>query len=136
MNASQVLNAMNERWSELLDKYYDHVADEYIKHISKEYDMDYEELLSKAKELKSEIMKNAKEIMECPKASEIKKKQPSKTAIKAAEKAAKKENEFKNAYSDLTRSQIIEKCKECSLPVKRKNQDMIDALLKYDESSS
>lgn len=134
MDASQVIASMNQRWTELLNDYYDHVAEEYMKHISNEYDIDLNELLEKASKLKHDIMKKATEVINDNRQTELKKKQPSKAAIKAAEKAAKKETEEKNTYSDYTRSQLIDKCREYKLPVKRKNQDMIDALLEYDKN--
>ena len=54
-------------------------------------------------------------------------------ALKAAAKAEIESKKDKTKYSDCTRNELIEKSKEYKLPVKRKNQDMVDALLKYDE---
>ena len=128
MDASQVLAQMNEKWNELISNYYDHICENYLKHIAQEYDMEYEELLLKSKELKDEILQTSTNNINKSKC-DIKKKMPSKASIKAAEKAAAKEAMEKTKYSDYCRSDLIAKCKEYSIPVKRKNQDMIDLLL-------
>ena len=132
MDATQIVNNMNDRWKELLSNYYDHVATTFLKQISEEYELNYEDLLQKSAEVKEEILNSATQNVQSTEEKNVKKKKPSVSALKNARKAEIDANREKNIYSDFNRTQLIEKCKERKLPVKRKNQDMVDNLLEYD----
>lgn len=132
MDASQIITNMNERWNEMLSQYYDHVAESFLKHMAEEYELNYEELLEKSKDLKEEIVNMATDKLNNNRDSGVKKKKPSMAAMKAAKKAQEDSLREKNKFSDSSRDELISKCKEYKLPVRRKNQDMIDALLAYE----
>ena len=134
MDGAQVLAALNNTWSSMLDKYYDHIVDEYIVHLSKEIGQPVDELKKKAQELKSTILAGATNISET--SSNIKKSKPSISSMKAQAKAAIQASQPKTAYSNKTRKELIELCKSHNLPVKRKNQDMIDSLVEYDKKNA
>ena len=133
MDASQIINNMNDRWNELLSNYYDHVATNFLKQVSDEYDLKYEDLLTKSVEVKNEILNSAIQNTQLSDSSKIKKKKPSMSAMKNAKKAEIDAKRERNTYTDFTRTQLIEKCRERKLPVKRKNQDMVDSLLDFDK---
>jgi hypothetical protein len=126
---------MNNRWNELLSNYYDHVAATFLKQISQEYELNYEELLEKSIHVKSEILNSATQNVTLE-PNNVKKKKPSMSALKNARKAEIDSKREKNIYSNFTRTELINKCKERKLPVKRKNQDMVDKLLEYDNENS
>ena len=132
MDATQIVTNMNDRWNELLSNYYDHVASTFLKQISEEYELNYDELLQKSTEVKEEIINSATQKVQTTDVNNVKKKKPSMSALKSARKADIDSKREKNIYSDFTRTQLIEKCRERKLPVKRKNQDMVDKLLEYD----
>ena len=134
MDASQIVSNMNTRWNELLSNYYDHVATTFLKQVSEEYELNYEELLKKSADIKEEILHSATQKVNTVDAVGIKKKKPSMSALKNARKAEVDAQREKNIYSDFSRTQLIEKSRERKLPVKRKNQDMIDNLLDYDRT--
>jgi len=123
---------MNDRWNELLSNYYDHVASTFLKQISEEYELNYDDLLKKSTEVKEEIINSATQKVQTADVNNVKKKKPSMSALKNARKADIDAKREKNIYSDFTRTELIEKCREQKLPVKRKNQDMVDNLLEYD----
>lgn len=132
MDATQIVTNMNDRWNELLSNYYDHVATTFLKQISEEYELNYDDLLQKSTEVKEEIINSATQKVQTADVNNVKKKKPSMSALKNARKADIDAKREKNIYSDFTRTQLIEKCRERKLPVKRKNQDMVDKLLEYD----
>ena len=134
MDASQIVNNMNTRWNELLSNYYDHVATTFLKQVSEEYELNYEVLLAKSVEVKDEILNSAAQKVQSSESSKVKKKKPSMSALKNAKKAEIDAKREKNTYSDFSRTQLIEKCRERKLPVKRKNQDMVDCLLDFDKA--
>lgn len=135
MDATQIVTNMNDRWNELLSNYYDHVATTFLKQISEEYELNYDDLLQKSTEVKEEIINSATQKVQTADVNNVKKKKPSMSALKNARKADIDAKREKNIYSDFTRTQLIEKCRERKLPVKRKNQDMVDKLLEYDAES-
>ena len=132
MDATQIVTNMNDRWNELLSNYYDHVATTFLKQISEEYELNYDDLLQKSTEVKEEIINSATQKVQTADVNNVKKKKPSMSALKNARKADIDAKREMNIYSDFTRTQLIEKCRERKLPVKRKNQDMVDKLLEYD----
>ena len=132
MDATQIVTNMNDRWNELLSNYYDHVASTFLKQISEEYELNYDDLLKKSTEVKEEIINSATQKVQTADVNNVKKKKPSMSALKNARKADIDAKREKNIYSDFTRTELIEKCREQKLPVKRKNQDMVDNLLEYD----
>lgn len=136
MDASQIIANMNVRWSEMLNQYYDHVAESFLKHMAEEYELDYQELLKKSIEVKEEIINMATDKLNNNRDTGIKKKKPSMAAMKAAKKVHEDSLREKNKFSDSSRDELISKCKEYKLPVRRKNQDMIDALLTYETDKS
>lgn len=114
MDASQVVKAMNDMWGDMMDKYYDHVSKTYVEFLAKEYSMDAGELLEKIAPLKAKILAKAKAV-----ATGGQQTAPRNAPVPAA---------TGGKYSSMPRKQLVELCKANSLPVKRKNQDMIDAL--------
>ena len=132
MDASQIISNMNERWTEMLGLYYDHVSESFLKHMAEEFDLNLDELIEKSKEVKEEIVNMATTSMSNLQDAGIKKKKPSMAAMKAAKKAHDDSLREKNKYSDSTRDELISQCKEYKLPVRRKNQDMIEALLAHE----
>jgi len=132
MDATQIITNMNDRWAEMLSGYYDHVSTTFLKHIAEEYDLDYDELVQKSISAKDEIVEMATNNASVNNTS-VKKKKPSMSALKNARKAEIDAQREKNAYSDHNRSMLIEACRERRLPIKRKNQDMVDNLLEFDK---
>lgn len=118
-NAEEVLTQLTNTWSSMLDKFYDSVSDEYIKWMAKEYEMDLKTLREKAAPLKAKLLSKATEAVSVVKTT---KKQTGKTKVVDSSK-----------YGTMSRKELVELCKTHSLPVKRKNQDMIDQLKKIDE---
>ena len=118
-NAQEVLAQLTNTWSNMLDKFYDSVADEYLQWMAKEYKMNIKELREKAAPLKQKLLAKATEAV---------------SAVKTTKKKTVVNKEFDNSkYGSMSRKELIELSKERSLAVKRKNQDMIDQLKKYDE---
>jgi hypothetical protein len=120
-NAQEVLSQLTNTWSSMLDKFYDSVADEYLLWMSKEYKIDLKTLKEKAAPLKTKLLSKATESVSSVKTT---KKAVTKTKVLDASK-----------YGNMSRKELVEHCKERSLPVKRKNQDMIDLLKTYDEKN-
>ena len=120
MDATQVMKAMNEQWACMMDSYYDHVCGSYLEFLSKEYNLDLEELKAKVEPLKEKILATA--ASESAGVGNIIKTKAQKTAGPGAQAGSG------SKYSGMPRKQLVELCKANSLPVKRKNQDMVDAL--------
>jgi hypothetical protein len=118
-NAQEVLSQLTNTWSSMLDKFYDSVADEYLLWMSKEYKIDLKTLKEKAAPLKTKLLSKATESVSSVKTT---KKPVAKTKVLDTSK-----------YGNMSRKELIEHCKNRSLPVKRKNQDMIDLLKTYDD---
>lgn len=114
MDASQVVKAMNDVWGDMMDKYYDHVSRTYVEFLAREYGMDAGELLEKIAPLKAKILARAK-------AAAAGGQPPAARGATVPAAAGGK-------YSGMPRKQLVELCRANGLPVKRKNQDMIDAL--------
>ena len=131
MDASQVMASMNNTWTDLIDKYYDHIADEYIQWMAKEYNLSIDELKKKAEPVKERILAGAQDAITASASCGIKKKPPSMSSIKAAASKANTEasENGSSIYAKMSRKELIDKSKEHSLPVKRKNLDMINALV-------
>ena len=121
-NAQEVLTQLNNTWTSMLDKFYDSVADEYLQWMAKEYKMDLKTLREKAAPLKEKLLSKAAESVAAVKTT---KKPEIKTKVTDESK-----------YGSMPRKTLVELCKTRSLPVKRKNQDMIEQLKKYDEDNS
>lgn len=121
MNATQVLNAMHDHWTTLMAQYYDSISSSYIEHLAKEYNLDVDELKEKIAPLKDTILKTAS-------ASALAVPQPlvSKSTTKKQTKPAVVNSG--SVYAAMSRKELIDLCKSNNMPVKRKNQDMIDAL--------
>ena len=118
-NAQEVLAQLTNTWSSMLDKFYDSVADEYLQWMAKEYKMDIKSLREKAGPLKAKLLAKATESV---------------TAVKTTKKPVTKAKiADESKYGSMPRKELVELCKSRNLPVKRKNQDMIDQLKKYDE---
>ena len=121
-NAQEVLAQLTNTWSSMLDKFYDSVSDEYIKWMAKEYEMDLKTLREKAAPLKAKLLSKATEAV---------------SAVKTTRKQAGKAKIVDSSkYGTMSRKEIVELCKTHGLPVKRKNQDMIDQLKKIDENEA
>ena len=120
-NAQEVLAQLTTTWSSMLDKFYDSVSDEYIKWMAKEYNMEIKALREKAAPLKAKLLSKAAEAVNAVKTT---KKQNVKVKVVDTSK-----------YGTLSRKELMELCKNRSLPIKRKNQDMIDQLKTYDENN-
>lgn len=118
-NAQEVLAQLTNTWSSMLDKFYDSVADEYLQWMAKEYKMDIKSLREKAGPLKAKLLAKATESV---------------NAVKTTKKPVTKAKiADESKYGTMPRKELVELCKSRNLPVKRKNQDMIDQLKKYDE---
>lgn len=126
MDATAVTKAMNDHWVKLLDEYYDYIADAYIKHLSAEHDIPVEELEEKTKGLKEKVMKDAFIAIES--GNDIKR-----DARKTKQKMTTTST-TKSVYDAFTHPELAKLCKDNKLPVKRKKQDMIDALVQNDNS--
>ena len=122
-NAQEVLSQLTNTWSSMLDKFYDSVADEYLAWMAKEYNIDLKTLKEKALPLKEKLLSKATDAVSAVK-----------TTKKAVVVSAKDTDDSK--YGKMSRKELIELCKSKSLPVKRKNQDMIDLLKKQEETNS
>ena len=119
MDATEVLQQLNATWSSMLDKFYDSVEDEMISWISKEHNIPITTLRAKAAPLKEKLLSKATEAV---------------NSVKSTKKAEMKpKTKDGSKYGKMIRKELVELSKERNLPVKRKNQDMIDALKKYDE---
>lgn len=121
MDAKDVLTKMQETWSDLLSQYYDHVATSYAQHIAKEYNLDETNVIKVVEEHKDKIIQNAPGL-----------KLPTTSAQKEHKVSQKHVYESTSKYGNLSRKELIELSNSRSLPTKRKNQDMVDALDKYD----
>ena len=121
-NAHDVLQQLTNTWSSMLDKFYDSVADEYIKWMAKEYNMDIKELREKAIPLKAKLLSKATDAVSVVKTT---KKQNLQQKVVDTSK-----------YGSMSRKELIELCKLNNIPVKRKNQDMIDKLKLLEENKS
>ena len=119
MDATEVLQQLNATWSTMLDKFYDSVEEEMILWISKEHKIPIATLRAKAAPLKEKLLSKATEAV---------------NSVKSTKKAEiKSKMSDSSKYGKMLRKELIELSKERNLQVKRKNQDMIDALKKYDE---
>ena len=132
MDAAQVIATMNTTWATLIDKYYDHIADEYIAWMSREYNVPVDELRAKAEPVKAKILASAEQNVN---AMTVKKKPKSLSSIRAAASKANTEasENGNSVYAKMSRKELIDTCKSRSLPVKRKNLDMINALVEFDK---
>jgi hypothetical protein len=135
MDANQIIANMNERWSDYLGNFYDHVTESFLKNMAEEYKLDYEALRLKSIEAKNDIINMVTKDMSSTTSNGIKKKNPTKASLKAAAKAVVDANREKNKFTDYTREELIQKCKEYKLPTRRKNQDMIDELLSHEDKN-
>ena len=133
MDALAVMNTMAETWVELLEQYYDNISDAHVNHIGDKFSLDKAELSASVSELKTTILNGAKEKFLAANsiAPETKQSKP-----KTIKKPASTENIDNGKYNTMNRGDIAELCKARGLPVRRKNQDMIDSLKKYDEENS
>ena len=122
MDATQVMKAMNEQWMCMMDNYYDHVCGNYLEFLSKEYNLDLDELKEKVAPLKEKILATATATGESPGTCNTTKTKAQKTTASGGPSGVG------GKYSGMPRKQLVELCKANSLPVKRKNQDMVDAL--------
>ena len=120
-NAQEVLAQLNNTWSSMLDKFYDSVADEYLSWMAKEYNVELKTLKEKALPLKAKLLAKATDSMHVVKTTK-------KPTVKPKVNDSSK-------YGTLSRKELVELCKERSIPVKRKNQDMIDLLKKSDDEN-
>lgn len=121
-NAQEVLLQLNNTWSAMLDKFYDSVSDEYLKWMANEYNMDLKALREKAEPLKTKLLSKATEAV---------------SAVKTTKKQIVKSKVIDDSkYGTMSRKELIDLCKSRSLAVKRKNQDMIDQLKKYDDENA
>jgi len=119
MDASEVLQQLSVTWTSMLDKFYDSIEDEMITWISKEHKIPIATLRAKAAPLKEKLLSKATESV---------------NNIKTTKKAdLRSKISDSSKYGKMLRKELIELSKERNLPVKRKNQDMINALKKYDE---
>ena len=125
MDALAVTKALNETWSNVIEDYYDTIATNYIEFLSKEYEIPINELKEKIAPLKNKLINNASMFSESTEKSRTKKEER-KTTIKIPGTI--------NKYSSKSRKELVEMCKSRKLPVKRKNQDMIDSLIESGES--
>ena len=137
MDASQVISALNTTWTSLLDNYYDHIADEYLAWMSKEYNIPIDVLQEKSLPVKEKILADAASKFN-NKETNIKKKKQSMSSLKLEAKKAEVQKSIEqdpsNRYLHMTRKVLVEVSREKGLPVKRKNQDMIDALKNIDNN--
>ena len=136
MDAAQVLAALNNTWSTSLEEYYDNIEDEYLKYMSKEFNIPLDKLKEKAIPVREKILEKAKSKSDSQ-SSGIKKKKQSVASIKMEAKRAAVQKSIEedpsNKYLHMSRKELIEASRNLRLPVKRKNQDMIDALKKADQ---
>ena len=139
MDATQVLANLNNTWTGLLDKYYDHIAEEYLQWMSVEFNIPLETLKEKAAPIKDQVLASAAHKIENPESS-IKKKKQTVAHMKQEAKNTEKQNVIdsdpSNKYSYMGRKELVELCKARRIPVKRKNQDMMDASKAGDPSGS
>ena len=137
MDASQVLTALNSTWTSLLDNYYDHIADEYLSWMSSEYNIPIDVLKEKSLPVKEKVISDAS-LKFNNKESSIKKKKQSVSSIKMEAKKAEVQKSIEqdpsNIYLHMTRKELVDTCREKGLPIKRKNQDMVDALKSSDQN--
>ena len=121
MDSKSVLQELNNTWEKMLDKFYDGVVDEFITWMAKEHNMDIKVLREKAAPLKERLIANASNNI---------------NSIKTTKKNVNKPKHVDNSiYSSKTRKELIELCQQRHLPVKRKNLDMINNLIAWDENS-
>lgn len=132
MDALTVMNTMSETWMNLLEKYYDTISDAHVNHLSEKFSLDKEELTLSVSELKASILNGAKSTFINANSTlpETKTSKP-----KTAKKPSSTANCDNGKYSNMNRNEIVELCKSLNIPVRRKTQDMIDALLKNDASN-
>ena len=119
-NAQEVILQLTNTWTSMLDKFYDSVADEYLSWMAKEYNIELKSLKEKAAPLKTKLLSKATDAV---------------SAVKTTKKQETKHKMVDNSrYGSMTRKELVELCKSRTLPVKRKNQDMIDSLKNYDNT--
>lgn len=119
-NAQEVISQLTNTWTSMLDKFYDSVAEEYLLWMSKEYKIDIKILREKAAPLKEKLLNKATHSI---------------SSVKTTKKPINVKIQDPSKYGAMDRKQLIGFCKERQLPIKRKNQDMIDALKKFDSDN-